>query len=96
MSQALVDTIFSAFANTFGSAELLGLFAGAVLIYFMVVNRIDRGGLALLGVMAFGYACRPPPDGFGTLPPVIFYMVLVAVAAFAYIGFTNIQKGGQS
>ena len=92
MSVELVTLIATAFWESLG-AGLIGLFFLGVLFYFFVVNRVDRGGLALLGLLVLGYMARPAiSGGFGMIDVWIYYVVLAAIGLLAALGFINSQR----
>lgn len=95
MSQELVNLIATAIWDSVGMMPtLLGLLLMAILFFFLIKNKVDRGGLALLGILTLGYMARPiASGGFGLIDTWIFYVVIVAAAVIAAIGFFNIQGG---
>ena len=90
----IADMIANAFWWAFGDAYLYGLVLFGVVIYFLIVNRVDRGGLTLVGLLTLGYMSTSKIVGAPAplLPVWIFYTVLAAVAVFAALGFINIQR----
>ena len=96
MVQELVNLIAETMWNAVGlMPELFGLILMGILFFFMAKNKVDRGGLALLSMLALGFMARPISEGgFGMIPPWIFYVVVVAVAVISALGFINIQREG--
>lgn len=93
MSQQLVDLIATAMWDAVGMPSLFGLIVLGVLFFFLIRNRVDRGGLALLGVLVLGFMARPVAlGGFGMIDSWIFYVVIAAAGVFAALGFINVQR----
>ncbi len=90
MSDEMAAIIGEAFQWAIGNPAVLGLILLGSIIYFFVVNRVDRGGIALVGLITIGYMARAPTlGGFGLLDVWIYYVIVAVVGVMAAIAFTR-------
>ena len=92
MTQALVDMVGAAFSMAAGSALILGIIVFGAAMYFIIKNRLDRGGIALILLLTAGFLSAPLPMGFAILDYWVYYIILAIVAIVAGLGFVNMSR----
>lgn len=91
MSQDLANMIADAVIAAVGDPFTMGFLILGCVVMFLITNRIDRGGLAFLGLLVVGLLTIP----YGTtsviyLPKFIFYIICTCIGVVTGLGLINL------